>query len=474
MELNNNFHSVLYNNSERVFYIKDDQVYTYAQLWDLVKRARFYLKDKHIHERQRVPIYCEDPLNLIVSLFAVISIGACGVLIEKGKKAIEIENILDQIKSKVIITDKEDRISFENVHLKTVLFNVNTLPECIKEEGLMEIPTDLDLEACIIYTSGSTDKPKGVIRTRRMVLEHARILAEVYSFKKSDSVLFLVQLQHAYGLEHILASIYSKATHYIFNEFYYHKVVSFIKENKLTVIVGVPYHYELMSALNLELKTSSLRMLLSGGAPLREEVNKEIKKQWGIPIIQEYGSSELATATVNMNQKKLSSVGRPIENVDIRIVDEREKSVPLGQIGELVIKSPFCTHRYVEGSNAVLTIKNQWFYTGDLAYIDEEGDLFITGRKKNIINVAGKKVSPEEVENVIKNYQGIKDVKVYGEAHSIYGEIVNATIVTKNEKKLDEKQLLTYCKQFLADYKLPNVIYYTDKLNFTASGKLQR
>ncbi len=75
---------------------------------------------------------------------------------------------------------------------------------------------------------------------------------------------------------------------------------------------------------------------------------------------------------------------------------------------------------------------------------------------------------------MIKNYQGIKDVKVYGEAHSIYGEIVNATIVTKNEKKLDEKQLLTYCKQFLADYKLPNVIYYTDKLNFTASGKLQR
>ncbi|MGB8453614.1 MAG: class I adenylate-forming enzyme family protein [Anaerocolumna sp.] len=473
MKASYNFYSGLSNDSEQIFYIKDNQAYTYAQLWKLVDRTSFYLKSNYIHDEQRVPIYCEDPLNLIIVLFAVISIGACGVLIEKGKKTTEIQDILNQIHSNLIITDNINKIGLENLQIEPVLFDINILPQCM-EEIRIEVSNDLDKEACIIYTSGSTGKPKGIIRTRKMVFEHARVLAEVYSFNKNDSVLFLVQLQHAYGLEHILASIYGRATHYIFDEFSYHKVLSFIRENKLTAIVGVPYHYELLSRLNSEIKTNSLRMLLSAGAPLREEVSRLIQKQWGVQVLQEYGSSELATAVVNLNPNKLSAVGKPIENVELRIIDEDDRIVTLGKIGELIIKSPFCTYGYVDDKDLELPIKKQWFYTGDLAYIDEEGDLFITGRKKNIINVAGKKVSPEEVEKVIKNYQGVKEVKVAGEIHSIYGEIINATIVMENGEKLDEIGLLSYCRKLLSDYKLPSIIYYTDKLKLAANGKLQR
>jgi long-chain acyl-CoA synthetase len=474
MEPKGHFYSVLSNDSQQIFYTKDNEVYTYAQLWKLVSRARVYLKGKHIHDKQRIPIYCEDPLNFIIALFAVISLGACGVLIEKGKKTAEIQDILDQINSNLIITDNINKTSLEKTDLKPILFNINVLPQCIEKEAAVEVSDTTNQEAYIIYTSGSVGKPKGIIRTTRMIFEHARVLAELYDFSENDSVLFLVQLQHGYGIDHIFASIYGRAAHYIFEEFSYHKVLSFIDENKCSVIVGVPYQYELMSRLNSDLRRNSLRILLSASAPLREKVNRQIQKQWGIPVSQVYGSSELAAAAVNLNTTNFESVGKPIEGVQLRIIDEDDRPAAQGNIGELVIKSPFCTSAYVDEGDSVLPIKNQWFYTGDFAYVDEQGDLYITGRKKNVINVAGKKVSPEEVEKVIKNYQGVKDVKVAGEVHSLYGECVNATIVTENGHKLDEIGLMTYCRQFLMDYKLPSIINYTDKLKLTANGKLQR
>lgn len=474
MEIRKHFYSNLTRDSKKIFYIKQDKVFTYEDLWKLVKSARTYLKNNNINSNERVAIYCEDSLNFIVSLLAVISIGACGVLIEEGKKEFEIQEILDQINNNVIVTDSMKISKFGNIDIKQISFNVSDLSEDVSNEVDIEEPEDMNKEAYIIYTSGSNGKPKGVIRTREMVFKHASILSELYEFDENDSILFLVKLQHAYGIEHIFASICGRAKNYIFDEFLYHKVINFINENMCTAIIGVPYQYQLLSKFNLDEKARSLRLLTSAGAPLPEKVNRKIYENWGLAISQVYGSSELAASAVNLSGRKFNSVGKAIKGVKVKIVDDDGGLVKHGEIGELVISSPFCTKLYVNKNEPVAFMDKQWFYTGDFVYIDTEGDLFITGRKKNIINIAGKKVSPEEVEMVIKSYKGIEDVKVEGESHPLYGEVVSATIVTENRQKLNEIELIKYCKKFITDYKVPSNIYYTDKLQLTGNGKIKR
>ena len=473
MESNNNLLNIDVNDSKQIFYCTDEKEYTYQDFWDLINATRDYLKNQENIQESKVLIRCKEPLNCLISLFAVISLGKCGVLIEKDKKAYEIQLIMEQVQSNIIITDDPTNDMFLHNNWKAIHFDQSFLKPSTNENFMDEILKDLDLEACIIYTSGSTGKPKGVIRTRRTVFEHARELAKEYKFKASDKVLCVVQLQHAYGLEHVLASMYNRATHYIMKEFSYHDVFSKIRNKGLTIIMGTPYHFQILNRLKGEEKFESLRMFLSGGAPLSVACNEKTRQLWQVPIIQEYGSSELATAAINFDDEKLSAVGKAIAGIEIKIVDEQGKCVAENDIGELLIKSPFCTKGYVS-SDDKLPVENGWFNTGDLAYKDSEENVYIVGRKKNIINIAGKKVSPEEVEKVIMTYDGIKEVRVSGVPHPVYGETVKAEIVVEKDKQVEKIDLLRYCKTYLSDYKLPTDICYVAQLERTSSGKIKR
>ncbi|MCW6109111.1 class I adenylate-forming enzyme family protein [Clostridium sporogenes] len=460
--------------SDQIFYVKGNQILTYSQLWKLVNKTKAFLKKHNVHNIPRVCICCEDSLNFIIVLLSVISLGSCGVLIEKGKKDKEILDILNQANCKLIIKDGKFKLGLEDIDYNCVEFDINLLSEEAEEEFTIDYSEDVNREACIIYTSGSTGNPKGIIRTRKMIFEHASALTEAYSINKRDSVLLLVQLQHAYGLEHILAAIFGRATIITFDDFPYHEVISIINEKKCTIIVGVPYQYEILSRLNADIKNNTIRILVSASAPLDKNTNIRIHKQVGIPISQLYGSSELAATTVNISSDKYESVGKPISGVQLRIVDEDGRLVSKGEIGELIVKSPYCVNNLVNEEDSKIVRKNQWLYTGDLAFVDEDSDLFIVGRKKNIINIAGKKASPEEIEKVIKKYVGVKDVMVKGEKHPLYGEVISATIVTENMGKIDQICLMKHCREYLSDYKIPSIINYADKLNISERGKLQR
>lgn len=470
------FYTVLDNQSNQVFYCDEGRSYTYAQLWNYIARARVYLKKQSIKTKQRVPISCIDPLNFIVGFFSIISLDACAVLIENKKKDQEVLEILEQIDSKFILTDYLQYGDLNNYAVKNISFDLVNLPKEMDDD----INCNMKLEGCIIFTSGSTSKPKGVIRSNRILFEHSDMLQRVYNLNCEDTVLCLVQPQHAFGLENILGAIYSGSTLCIQKDFSHSQTINYIEQGKCSIIVGVPYEYELLVKVNKKIPVNKLRYLLSAGAPLKRDTNIAIYNLFGIPVTQIYGSSELGATAINLDISKefeYDSVGKPLSEIEIKIVDDKNCVLPHSQIGEIVLNSPYCTLGYLDACEAIKDdayIKDGWFFSGDLGYINEKGNLFITGRKKNVINIAGKKVSPEEVEKVIKRLKYIKDVKVEGTNDSLYGETIIAKVVVKSGVEVAAHTIFNHCKKFLSDYKIPRHIVFADSLEYTSTGKLKR
>ena len=346
------FYTVLDNQSNQVFYCDEGRSYTYAQLWNYIARARVYLKKQSIKTKQRVPISCIDPLNFIVGFFSIISLDACAVLIENKKKDQEVLEILEQIDSKFILTDYLQYGDLNNYAVKNISFDLVNLPKEMDDD----INCNMELEGCIIFTSGSTSKPKGVIRSNRILFEHSDMLQRVYNLNCEDTVLCLVQPQHAFGLENILGAIYSGSTLCIQKDFSHSQTINYIEQGKCSIIVGVPYEYELLVKVNKKIPVNKLRYLLSAGAPLKRDTNIAIYNLFGIPVTQIYGSSELGATAINLDISKefeYDSVGKPLSEIEIKIVDDKNCVLPHSQIGEIVLNSPYCTLGYLDACEAI-------------------------------------------------------------------------------------------------------------------------
>lgn len=469
------FYTIMDKNSTKVFLYENDKAYTYEQLWDFVARARVYLQKMGVKEGQRIPIACKDFLHFIVGFLSMISLGACAVLIEIGKKNREILEILEQIESKCIVTDYLSEDTLSDNGIKKVEFSIVQLPE----EKNEAVQLDMDSEGCIIYTSGSTSKPKGVIRSKRVLMEHSKMLQKTYRLSSDDTSLCLVQPQHAFGLENILAAIYSGVALRIQKDFSHTKVIECIKNGECTIVIAVPFQYNLLARVDVEVKKNQLRYLLSAGAPLNKETNIAINNLFGIPVTIIYGSSELGATAINLSNMEgfeYDSVGMLVPGVKIRICDGSKEISSKYQIGQITLDSPYRMMGYVQENEETRNsfTKDGWYISGDLGYLNENEFLFITGRKKNVMNIAGKKVSPEEVENVIKKLPAVKDVKVESQTTTLFGETIIAQVVKENGSDLSDQAILNHCKVHLSDYKIPRQIFFKNRLEYTRNGKLIR
>ena len=194
-----------------------------------------------------------------------------------------------------------------------------------------------------------------------------------------------------------------------------------------------------------------------------ERLSLSIIKKYNVKIIQVYGSTEISAAITNKNSNIHSSVGKPLEGIEcvLREISNNEN--------ELLIRSPFVAEKSIDGKNVVIYDKNDWIETKDLANIDEEGNIFILGRKDNIINFAGKKINPEEVEKVIAKFYGVKDCVVYKKEENIV-----ADIVFDRREKFDSTSLVGHCKLYLQNYKIPTNFFVVESIMRTKTGKIKR
>ena len=334
--------------------------------------------------------------------------------------------------------------------------------------------------AVILYTSGTTGKPKGAELTHANLRRNCAVAGgNLGEFTEDDVVLGALPLFHSFGQTcGMNASVAVGAKLTMLPRFDPQKALEIIDRDKVTVFQGVPTMYNAMLHLENreEFDTSSLRLCMSGGSAMPVELMRGFEAAFDCAILEGYGLSETSpVASFNHpdKERKPGSIGTPIEGVEMKVVDDDGNDVEQGEIGEIVIKGHNVMKGYWNRDDATKeSIKDDWFYTGDMAKVDEDGYFFIVDRKKELIIRGGYNVYPREIEEVLYEHPAIQEAAVVGVPDDALGEEVGAAVVLKKGEQLSEDELRDHVKGEVAAYKYPRKIWFVDELPKGPTGKI--
>lgn len=446
-------------------FLKSERVYLhYDEVESFINFISNYIEKNDFLLGNSVCIFTQDSILDIVILIALNRMGKNGILIEKDAKYNEIVRRAKLAESKTIIVYNQNlegnyftvfNIGGEESHwLEKKYFNHS----CHKKNNI-------NISCAIICTSGSTDLPKLVYKQNKIINEHAKLLKKAYKLTTEDTVLIIVPCQHAYGLEHFMAAFESGASIIVLNEFNVDIILELIIDEVVSVVVGSPYQYVFIDkSIHNIMKTNKLRLLLSAGAPMDEKISMSLEEKLNTKFIQIYGSSELSAAITNKDSGIHSSIGQPLDGIETIL----KKSIDANNY-ELLVKTPFVAEKIVDGESVVFYNRDTWVYTGDFVNVDKNGNIFIEGRKDNIINLAGKKISPEEIERILMKFDGIKECYVYKKCEEIVSDIV-----CERKIKFNNTDIVNHCKKYIQNYKIPTSFYMVKSIKKTSTGKIER
>jgi acyl-CoA synthetase (AMP-forming)/AMP-acid ligase II len=325
--------------------------------------------------------------------------------------------------------------------------------------------------ALIHLTSGSSGTPKGVLRTEPDLAEEASNVASALGLTPDDAVLCATPVYHSFASGLLTACLAAGTPCLLMDRLAPAALLDLARREGATLIAGVPYVYQTLAALSTGASLPALRLAISGGAHLHDETASRFRKRFGAPLVQEYGLSEAGIVTLNLDGPA-ASVGAPIPNVALRIADPEDASrdLPLGVTGEVVALREAPPAGYLDhpGETAA-TFTPYGIRTGDLGQLDAEGRLVLTGRIKSMINVAGAKVAPREVEEALLAHPAVSEAVACGIPDDALGEAVAAAVVAHDA--IDEPSLRAHCRALLSAYKVPACICVEPDLPRTASGK---
>lgn len=456
---------------------------TYNQLKAHILHFAGKLADMGIAEGDRVLLIANNCNEFIIAFFAVNYLGAVLILADT-KWNNELDTVFGDNLIKVVVTTKRTLPKIKKQLSDTEKSNVymDKVKIILTDEAgyfyskadnkdnntvyqLKSKKEDSEM-ALILYTSGSMNKPKAVVNSNANLLHALDNALETVPMYSDDKLVCVVPLIHSYPIGScMLPGLYSGSELILFDMFNPKKLLHIIGDRGATCFHGVPFIFEMITNyMNKSCNLDTLRLTVSGGAPLPLEVARKYYEQTGKTIHQEYGSSETGTIFMNRSSSYIlnsQSPGRPMKNVAVRLYDKNEAG-----IGRIQIKSKGMAAGYLDEK----PFSEEWYDMGDLGKWDNEGNLIICGRVKRIINISGLKVSPEEIESVLLTHPLIADCVVRGEQHKESGEAVVAYIV-RNDNSLSKEKLKLWCSDKLAMYKIPKRIYWVDKIETKGIGK---
>ena len=360
--------------------------------------------------------------------------------------------------------------------------------ELIQLYPATEPEVEIDEEDLILisYTSGTTGLPKGVMGSDRVTL--AVILNDIFAYRLTPDDIMLLTFPFFWGVSFsvFMPGFYLGCPFIIPKELTPNGILEAIDKERATTGIMTPFQLiSLLEHPNLDrYNFSSLRHIVLGGEPLPVETLKRAIKVFGNIFSQGYGVGEAGFLTCLPPEemivegppekvKRLQSCGREVANIEIRIVDENDNDVPPGQIGELIAKGDAVAEGYWKLPQATAeTFRGGWLHSGDMATMDEEGYIYIMGRKRDIITSGGQNIYPTEVEEVLYHHPAVLEAAVIGAPHKELGEVVKAVVVLKEGKSATEEELLTFCCNNLASHAVPDSVYFVDRLPRTPSGKV--
>ena len=342
-------------------------------------------------------------------------------------------------------------------------------------------PTNADDTAVIIYTSGTTGKPKGAELTHFQMFMNCTVSGELFGLRGDDIATAVLPLFHVFGLSSVLNMIVRfGVTMVLIPRFEADAVLDAMARHRCTIFTGVPtMYFALLQADLAGRDLSSLRVCVSGGAAIPGEVIRAFEEKFpGVVILEGYGLTETASTTTfnfSAEQRKVLSIGLPIWGVEVRVVDEEDKPLPPGpeNIGEIIIRGHNLTKGYYRNPDATAeAFRGGWFHTGDLAYADEDGYLFVVDRKKDMVIRGGYNVYPREIEEVLFAHPAVAEAAVIGRPDPRLGEEVVALLVLKPGAQADPDDIIAYCRERLAAYKYPREVIIVDDLPKGPTGKI--
>jgi long-chain acyl-CoA synthetase len=345
-------------------------------------------------------------------------------------------------------------------------------------EGLPE-PPGADDPAALMYTSGTTGRPKGAQLSHRNLLFDAQASVAAVQIGPDDVMLTVLPLFHSFGLTVcMVVVILVGATSVLLPRFDGLAVLQALEDESVTLFPGVPAMFAALATLKTDrtIETPRLRVCISGGAPLPEPVLHAFEERYQTTLLEGYGPTE-AAPVVSVNRsaesRKIGSVGPPLDGVEVQIQDDDGQPVPTGEVGEVCVRGPNVMSGYWRDPEQTrATLRGGWLLTGDLGHMDDDGHLYIVDRKKDMIIVGGLNVYPSEVEEVIGQLTEVADCAVIGVPSPLRGERVKAFVQLREGQSLTAERIVEHCRAHLAQYKTPRWVELVGDLPRSITGKV--
>ena len=449
------------------------------------------LQSLGISKGDRVAQFLPNSLEIVYYLVGNFKNGSIVVPMNINFKEQEIHHILSDSGAKAIITDMERLPIVKNAlnglsELKFIALvdgneeGTYNSSELIKNASDKEPNTVINDEdyAIIFYTSGTTGKPKGAALNQTNIMSNIKALEQAWKWTKDDILLLTLPLYHIHGIGVALCgSLHIGNFTILKKKFVAEEVLETIHKRKATLFMGVPtMYFKLLEIEGLEKYIlSSMRLFVSGSAPLSRDLFYRIKKAFGHEVLERAGMSESMMNFSNPyeGERIPGSVGPCLPGIKIRIVDKNFNDVSVNSEGEILIKGPNVFTGYWNKSHYNKQVfKDGWFVTGDVGKIDEKGYVYIIGRSKDVIISGGINIYPREIEDVIESMPQVKECAVVGVPDKEFGESVKAYVVLNPNSKSTEDEVIAYCKEKLASFKKPKFVEFLEALPKNTMGKI--
>jgi long-chain acyl-CoA synthetase len=459
---------------------------SYADLDDRSARLATLLRERGLATGDRIGIMLPNVPEFPISYYGVLRAGGVVVPMNVLLKRREIAFYLGDSGARALFAwhgfaeearEGAAEAGAELVEIEPATFAA-TLERLDPAPGLAE--TAEEDTAVILYTSGTTGKPKGAELTHHNLSRNAQISGETMTeVREGDVVLGALPLFHSFGQTVSMnGSIRMGACLTMLPRFDPGEALETIQRDRVTHFQGVPTMYGalLHHPDREQLDTSTLRSCVTGGASMPVEVLRGFEEAFGCIVLEGYGLSETSPVSCSNHpdrERKPGSIGTPIEGVEMRVVDEDDNPVPQGEIGEIVIRGHNIMKGYWQRPDATAeAMRGGWFHSGDMARVDTDGYFYIVDRKKDLIIRGGYNVYPREVEEVLYEHPMVREAAVLGVPHDEWGEEVGAAIVLHDGEELAPEELSAYVRERIAAYKYPRVVWFIDELPKGPTGKI--
>jgi len=474
-----------------------DQRLSYAELDEASNKVANALLELGLRKGDRVALLLSNTPDFAIIYFGIVKIGAIAAPLDTRCKFYELASLFNNCQPKILVAESPflEPLVPDLPKLKTIEHVIDlssqhggrfiSLQEILATSSARKVEVGLKAEdiALIFYASGTTSRPRGAMLSHGSLIVEAEASGDGFELNDKDiGMLFALPMYHAFGLEvMLLTSLFRGGTVVMLPGLSISSLMETIERERTTIFMGVPYIFALASNIaekeGVKYDLSSLRLCVSAGQSLPIALRERFKKCYGLDIVEIYGLSE-AVAHVTCQPLdgtgKPGSVGKALPIWEIRIVDDSGQELPTNQPGEIILAGPFMKGYYTNPEDTAEVIKDGWLYTGDIGKVDEDGELFILGLKKEMILIKGQNIYPIDIEAVLHSHPRVAEAAVVGVPDQLRGERIRGVVSLKDGQVGVEREFQDYCRQHLANYKVPKQIIFVKSLPRTTTGKVHK